>query len=178
MRPFRAPSLVLMVLLSLFACGEQAKPEEVSPAPAIEEQAPAETAEAGSGPPPEVQAYVLDAAEKAEAMGEALSAFGGLMMEPRLADQDWLVEAATHMAIVQLTHEELAEMEVPLGMVEFHRGLLEGTQDCYDAMDYASSGIRKLNSVDLDRAMVLLASCGTKLYSLPAELEAYMAQFE
>jgi hypothetical protein len=49
--------------------------------------------------------HVLDVAGKADTMGKALSAFGELVMEPRPADEDCLVETATQMVVIQLTHE-------------------------------------------------------------------------
>jgi hypothetical protein len=63
-------------------------------------------------------------------------------------------------------------------VVEFHEGLLEGTRDCYDSMDYASSGIDNINPADLEKAAALMTSCGAKISSLPAVLEEYMGQFE
>jgi hypothetical protein len=122
--------------------------------------------------------YVLEVVEKGGTLGEELSALGELMMFPQLGDQDWMIEVALHMVMIQLTHEELEEMHVPTEMAEFHEGLLDGTQDCYDSVDYVASGIDNLNPGDLERSVVLMNSCGAKISKLPAVIEEYMAQFE
>jgi hypothetical protein len=125
-----------------------------------------------------VQLYALEVAEKLETIGEELLAVGEMLMEPRFADEDWMVEIARHMAKIQSTHEELQDMDLPSEMAAFHERLLDATQDCFDAMDYAGSGIRNLNVADLGKAAELMTSCGTKVAELPEVLEGYMEQFE
>jgi hypothetical protein len=125
-----------------------------------------------------VELYVLEVAEKGMTIAEALSAVGELLMDARLLDQDWKTELAVQMALIQMTHEELQEMDVPQGMAEFHEAVLAGTQDCHDAMDYAASGLDNLDLDALETATALINSCGAKIAELPDVLEAYMAQYE
>ena len=146
MGEFRAPLVAVIVLVvAVFACGGGgdggAEPVEATPTLVLDPTArpeatdapdptdvPESTAtpkaeKAPSGPPAEVQAYALEVAQKSVYLRDGLTAIGGLLIEPKLDDEEWMLQVATQAALIQVTHQELAAMDVPAEMAEFHEAL-------------------------------------------------------
>jgi hypothetical protein len=126
-----------------------------------------------AGPPPEVQLYLLEVVPKTDAIAEALVDLSELLQYPRYYDQDWILAVSVEMVVIQLTHEELAAMDVPPEMVEIHSALLDATSDFSAAMDYLSSGIDNRSVADVDAAAALMIrvwpkTVGTTDIRLPA----------
>jgi hypothetical protein len=124
---------------------------------------------------PEVQLYILEVVTKIQTMGEAMEILGALMLDPHLDNDDWVLNVATQMAVVQLAHEELTKMDVPPEMAETHALILDATGDCNEAMDYLVSGVDNLDAGDLAKASELITLCEQKMQK---SVEMMAAEYE
>ncbi len=135
------------------------------------------TPEAAAGPPQRVQIYFSAITEKAERLNQALQDLGELLQAPQLQDQDWQRLVAASVAAIQLIHQELMEMEVPIEMIGVHSALLDATFDCDEAMSFLHN-VDNINSSDVRVATRLMGSCGEKFFSRVRALEGYQLQVE
>jgi hypothetical protein len=121
------------------------------------------TPEAAAGPPLRVQIYFSAITEKGETLNQALQDLGGLLEAPQLKDQDWQRKVAALVATIQLTHQELREMEVPIEMIGVHSALLDATFECDEAMFFLND-VDNINSSDVRVASRLMGSCSEKFF--------------
>lgn len=129
------------------------------------------------GPPPEVVVYMLESIPKIQAIGDSLTSLGTLLMDPNIGDDSWTIAVVANILVIQETHKELMEMEVPPEVVEIHAAVLDTTGDFSKSMDYVITGIDNMNAEDLEKAISLMNSGNEKIQKATKMLEEYMAQF-
>jgi hypothetical protein len=135
------------------------------------------TPEPAAGLPVRVQIYFAAIKEKGEALNQAWQDLGELLEAPQLKDQDWQRKVAAPAAAIQLIHQELTEMEVPVEMIGVHSALLDATFECDEAMFFLND-VDNINSSDVRVASRLMGSCSEKFFRRIQALEERMAQFE
>lgn len=121
--------------------------------------------------------YALEMAEQLEYLSDALLNVSRLTGNPTFTDE-WLLELALNLAIIQLAHAELQEMAVPADMRDIHDQVLLATSDLASAADFMASGIDNFDVDDLETAAYLMGTGNDKLELATSMLNAYMAQFD
>ncbi len=119
----------------------------------------------------------MEMAEQLEYLSDALLNVSRLTGNPTFTDE-WLLELALNLAIIQLAHAELQEMAVPADMRDIHDQVLLATSDLASAADFMASGIDNFDVDDLETAAYLMGTGNDKLELATSMLNAYMAQFD
>jgi hypothetical protein len=107
--------------------------------------------------------YLTSATGCLELMSGGMGDISTLLSAPRLTDEDWIMDVATAVTMVNVGYEGLEELGVPAEMQDTHDLILWATKDCYDAMPYLVSGLDNLDAADLDAATLLMTSCTEKM---------------
>jgi len=163
------------------------RPTQIQPPPTAMQPPPTNTPTATQKPPTAtptagvplaVQLYAMEAAKTLGTFSEALTTLGELAMEPKFGDAAWTVNAALQVTLVRLAHEDLEKMDPPAEVADIHEALLDGTQDCYDAMDEFETGVDELDASALLRAEELILSCGKKMQESARLLNERVAQWK
>jgi LysM repeat protein len=149
------PSRIQVGQILVIPSSETASPQVETPPPPL----PAQPAEV----PPNIQMYALTIAQKMQTMADALQAIGDLTLAPDALSDDWKLQVALQLAIIQVTHQELEDMDVPPEMQEVHAAVLEATADCALSTDYLASGIDNFSTDDIEAGASLMESCGEKM---------------
>ncbi len=123
---------------------------------------------------PEVQQYLLSLLAHLQTMADALNAISDLASSPDFLSDDWKIRIATQLAIIQMTHETLTEMDVPPEMTGIHKSILNATSDCELATHFLADGIDNLDVDSLETATSLMQSCGEKIKEPSRMLEEYI----
>jgi hypothetical protein len=116
----------------------------------------------------DVRAYFDKVGPIVARLGPALGEVGRLAGEvgdkpALLFDQDWKIELASQMAIVQSSNTAvLAVQPVPGPAQEFHGLLTKATQTCSDSMDTLAKGLDTLNATTIERASAQMTDCNVK----------------
>jgi len=118
---------------------------------------------AATGPSPAIREYTAKVGTSMGTMGQALKAIGQLLQKPNLTSNDWKIDLAAQMIVVQATHKSLSALTPPPEMRELHRAILDSTEDCNDAMTFMADAIDKLSASDMQHAADLMSRCTTKI---------------
>jgi hypothetical protein len=116
----------------------------------------------------DVRAYFDKVGPIVAKLGPALGEVGRLAGEvgdkpALLFDDDWKIELAGQMAIVQSSNTAvLAVQPVPGPAQEFHGLLTKATQTCSDSMDTLAKGLDTLNATTIERASAQMSDCSVK----------------
>jgi hypothetical protein len=136
---------------------------------------PTEAPTQASGLSPASAAYMQDMGGIVTEMGKALSALGELAQVPKPTSDDWKIDLATQMVIIQQGHQKLSEMDVPEDMTDIHAATLDATSDCDQATRLLTSGLDKGRVADIQRAGALMRQCGEKMTSAAWLVDEYTA---
>lgn len=116
--------------------------------------------------------YKGDVSKHLTNMGEALRNLGGLLQNAQIGNDEWTVITAAQLAVIQLSHDSLANLHPPPVAERFHADLLDATSDCRAATRQLSRGIDDLDSSFLESAKELMESCGAKMELLNDDFAA------
>lgn len=123
---------------------------------------------------PEVQQYLLSLLAHLQTMADAMNAISDLASSPDFLSNDWKIRMAAQLAVIQMTHETLTEMDVPPEMTGIHKSILNATSDCELSTHFLADGIDNLDVDSLETATSLMQSCGEKIKEPSRMLEEYI----
>ncbi len=146
----------LLLAFSGLACGSSATPTPAQTAPTL----------AISTTYPEVMIVKLTT------LSQAVGALGELLQNPSPGNDAWRIKVATNMAVIRMTHQEIADLDAPSELRAVHTMIVDATNDCSKSTEYLASGLDHLDTTALDQASKLMISCGTKLTSATKQLSA------
>ena len=138
---------------------------------------PSNTPSPTTGPSRAVELYAAEIFESGMTLSEALANISFLASDPQFFDEEWRFDVALQIAIIQLVHEDVKQMDVPPEMVDIHRKIVDGTQDCSKSMDYLASGLDNFNVSDVEKATELMDSCADKIVEATEMIEDYLSDF-
>ena len=99
------------------------------------------------------QAYMTYIEGHANAMSYALGELGRLLQDSQIFDDEWIIEAATYMALIQFGYEEAQAADCPSSMLHIHSKYVQGLSHFNTAMDLLAEGIDYLDMDSLERAI-------------------------
>ena len=126
---------------------------------------------------PEIQ-YVINIGNKITAISQALNEISHLSLNPKIGDEQSLRDLAVQRETIQLSHQELTELEVPIGFKEAHSELLDATGDCKKAMDYYDSVFDYGDLDDIELANEYMIQCLENFPSPSSFFGTYLNEFE
>ena len=94
------------------------------------------------------QNYSTTIVDHSSTVGEALTKLGDLMGEPQIGNDEWTLDVATQLVIIQLGYDETLEMEPPSSMADIHYHYTQAMWHYDRATDLIAEGIDTMN-VDL-----------------------------
>lgn len=161
--------LPIFILLTGLACSGSSS---ITPTPGLKQLTTptVETRFSGETSQDEV-IYLLSVAENIEAIGSSLKTLGKLFQNPRLDDQEWIINVAVEITSMRTAHENLTQLVPPSGMAHIHKAILDATGDCAASTDYLTTGIDHRDVEALNKAKELITSCGSKIVTASKLIE-------
>jgi hypothetical protein len=96
----------------------------------------------------EEEAYIEAVVTQAEVMAESLTRLGELMQAPQFFDENWIMNVAVELVLIQMVYDEATELEVPPKFAEVHDLYLQG-MSLFNDMTYDL--IYGIDNLDIDR---------------------------
>jgi outer membrane biosynthesis protein TonB len=96
----------------------------------------------------EEEAYIEAVVAQAEVMAESLTSLGELMQDPQFFDENWIMNVAVELVLIQMVYDEATELEVPPKFAEVHDLYLQG-MSLFNDMTYDL--IYGIDNLDIDR---------------------------
>ena len=96
---------------------------------------------------------------------------GRLLEDAQIFDDDWIIEIALCMALIQLGYEEIQAEDCPSSMLHIHNKYVQGLSHLNTAMDLLAAGIDDFDVDSLDRG-ITETNIGTGLIEEAAQLKA------
>lgn len=106
------------------------------------------------------QTYLTYIEGHANAMSYALGELGRLLQDSQIFDDEWIIEAATYMALIQFGYEEAQAADCPSSMSHIHSKYIQGLSHLNTAMDLIAEGIDYLDVDSLNRATTEMTTGG------------------
>lgn len=119
----------------------------------------------------EERTYLRVALQSGSDIGTALGVIGKLTTAPKIGDQAWAFQVAAQIAAVRLSYDEIAKLDPPSNLTEFHQKLLSGVGQCKSAVDNMANGIDNLDASVLQLAASQMVACGTETKEAVAVLQ-------
>ncbi len=156
-KPVKVPAILLVIFFVMFVIGLSIpSPETAAPEPpqVVEEQQESEPIEIASEDPEQEEEppteYILEAAyeefvlSSSADLGLAFETLGPLLTEALFTDE-WVLDVALQIAIIQIYCEEILATEAPEKYKETHELYKLGAEKYYQAMDYLTEGIDNID---------------------------------
>lgn len=99
------------------------------------------------------QTYIIYIEGHAEDMSYAFTELSLLLGDAQIFNDEWIIEAATYMVLIQFGYEEAQAADCPSSMSHIHGTYVQGLSHFNTAMDLIAEGIDYLDVDSLNRAM-------------------------
>jgi len=100
----------------------------------------------------EEQSYATAIQDNAYAVANVLEELSFLMTEPEIGNDEWTLDVATQLVIIQLAYDEAIQMTPPDSMAHIHYKYIQAMNDFNDATDLIASGIDNLDASMIEQA--------------------------
>jgi len=117
----------------------------------------------------EEQSYASALQDNVNMVANALKELASLMTEFQIGNDEWTLDVATQLVIIQLAYDEAIQMNPPDSMAHIHYKYIQAMNDFNDATDLIASGIDNLDASMIEQATSKMQS-GTEYLTEATDL--------
>lgn len=119
--------------------------------------------------------YIDALHNNAATVANALKEFTVLMKNPQIGNDEWTIDVAAQLVIIQFAYDEAIQMNPPESMAHIHYKYIQGMSNLNDATDLITSGIDNLDSSKIRQATNKIESGTQYIEEATALLNAFKA---